>query len=186
MSMFYKLALAVVASTMAVFATTPSRANSYAVDLTSPGNERSSLNPFTASITGVIDTDGTLGRLGASNITFFGLGISFTPNCDSCDDVFSSFAGPDSSAGGPVLVTGSAFTAMDDGLFFDFSNGGTLVFDRLDPFGRAASQILFEEGGFLFRTNVDTAFGGSTEVGNLEISVPLQSPAPSPVLVCRV
>ena len=73
---------------------------------------------------------------------------------------------------------GSAFTAMDDGLFFDFSNGGTLVFDRLDPFGRAASHINFKEGGFFFSTNVDTAFGGSKEVGNLEISVPIQVPGP--------
>ena len=45
MSMSHKLASAVVASAMAIFATTPSRASSYAVDLTSPGNVRFQSEP---------------------------------------------------------------------------------------------------------------------------------------------
>jgi hypothetical protein len=183
MSIFHKLASAVLASAMVIFAAIPSSRADIIYDVNVQFPPVNAFPPFDfVSISGDIETDGTLGPLASSDIIrydlffrggiasdFFGGPVPFPPPPAVMPFPLPQF----------VIVTGSAFTATDSGLFFDFSGDGRLGFQKLDDFLRHDSSFclgLIGCGAFP-GTNItwdieSGAFHGSAiAVGNVEIGV---------------
>jgi hypothetical protein len=208
MSMSHKLASALLASAMAVFATTPSRADiGYDVNVQFPllfSNVASPLPPgSTVSISGSIITDGNLGPLTTSDIiSYF---VNFRPSIGASD----SFFGPSPPLTPPIQppvfpnpqaahVSGTALTATDDGLFFDFGGNGGLGFSLLDPFLRfestfGLSSVLSQpfpgvpEVNINYGIDIGASVGGAIGVGTSKLLLLCLrlSPVLSRVLDCR-
>ena len=150
MSMSHKLASVVLASALAVFAATPSRAIIYPIDVQFPLVSGFPLG--TLSITGSITTDGTLGSLtghitgyslqvtpGFGGSGFFGGPTPLRPPAPGCPISGSCVAGS------AFKVEGSALTATDSGLFFDFSGSGSATFANLVWKIQSQSPVIEEQ-----------------------------------------
>lgn len=74
------------------------------------------------SVIGTIETDGTIGSLGAANILDWNLTLD-----DGTGSTSITLLGPSSGSNSALRIVGSSFTASVTDLWFDFSNTGNYV-----------------------------------------------------------